>query len=103
MLREWNNILPKLKFTLELENNNKINFIRITFTKNHNCVQTSIYREPTATDFVIAKDSRHLFKYKLTGIGHFLNRLDNYPMQGDKKKDYKSSKTESISVPNWYY
>jgi hypothetical protein len=85
MLRECNNILPKLKYILELENN-KINFIRIIFTKNHNCVQTSIYREPTATDFAISKDSRHLFKYKLTGIGHFLNRLDNYPMQGDEKK-----------------
>jgi hypothetical protein len=36
MLDDFNNLAPTMKFTLEEEQNNKINFLDITITKNHN-------------------------------------------------------------------
>jgi hypothetical protein len=35
VLEDFNNLVPSMKFTSEIEQNNKINFLHITITKNH--------------------------------------------------------------------
>ena len=35
VLEDFNNLVPSMKFTSEKEQNNKINFLHITITKNH--------------------------------------------------------------------
>jgi nucleoside-specific outer membrane channel protein Tsx len=52
-LNIFNNIHPKIKFTIEKEINNKINFLDLSIEKNHNNLQLGIYRKPTATDLII--------------------------------------------------
>ena len=42
-----NTIHPKLKFTLEIEHNNSINFLDLTINKTNNTHTYKIYRKPT--------------------------------------------------------
>ena len=44
ILDKFNNLMPKLKFTLE-EEENKINFLDITITKDHENLTSDIYIE----------------------------------------------------------
>lgn len=58
MLSEFN-LSPKLKFTSEVEENGKINFLDITITKSQHTVDASIYRNSTTTDCIFPYDSFH--------------------------------------------
>jgi hypothetical protein len=49
-LQEFNNIHPKLTFTIEKEENNKINFLDITIQRTENKLTFGIHRKITATD-----------------------------------------------------
>lgn len=42
-----------MKFTMEEENDNKINFLDITISKEDNNISFSIYRKPSTTDTII--------------------------------------------------
>jgi nucleoside-specific outer membrane channel protein Tsx len=44
-LEEFNKIHPKIKFTIEKEENNKINFLDLSITKTHNKILLAIYRK----------------------------------------------------------
>jgi hypothetical protein len=68
MLDDFNNLAPTMKFTLEDEQNNKINLLDITITKNHNGLAFEIYRKPTATDTIIPNDSCHPREHKTAAI-----------------------------------
>jgi len=43
MLQEFNTVAPKLKFTFELEENDKTNFLDITIIKHQNKTDTIVY------------------------------------------------------------
>jgi hypothetical protein len=58
-LKQFNEINPKLQFTIEKEKDNVINFLDITITRNPNNVQHGIYRKPTTTDNIIHNTSCH--------------------------------------------
>ena len=64
VLNEFNSITPKLEFTLEEEQNEKINFLDFTIVKTHKGLSFDIYRNPTTTDLIIPKDSYHLLNKK---------------------------------------
>ncbi|KAJ8915301.1 hypothetical protein NQ315_014809 [Exocentrus adspersus] len=52
LLTKLNNVHPKISFTLELENNNSINFLDISINKSNQSLEFSIYRKLTQTDHV---------------------------------------------------
>jgi hypothetical protein len=54
----FNSIIPTIKFTMEDEKENKINFIDITISKEENNILFNIYRK-TTTDTIISNDSCH--------------------------------------------
>jgi hypothetical protein len=54
---EFNNIHPKIKFTMGKEIKNKINFLDLSIEKTHSNLQLGIYRKPIATDLIIHYDS----------------------------------------------
>jgi hypothetical protein len=58
-LNDFNAILPKLKFTAELETNNRINYLDITIHRTPTHWRMSIYRKPTFTDTIIPYTSNH--------------------------------------------
>jgi len=69
VLEDFNNLVPSMKFTLEKEQNNKINFLDITITKNHDGLSFEIYRTPTVTDIIIPNDSCHPREHKTEQLG----------------------------------
>jgi len=50
VLNSFNNITPRLNFTLELEKDNKLNFLELTITKTDKNLSFDIYRKHTSTD-----------------------------------------------------
>jgi hypothetical protein len=50
VLNSFNNINPKLRFSMEQEKDNKLNFLDITITKDINKLTYEVYRKPTTSD-----------------------------------------------------
>jgi len=86
MLEDFNNFIPTIKFTLEKEQNNKINFLDITITKNHDGLSFEIYRKPTATDSIISNDSCHHRENKTAAIRYYCNRLKTYKLTPESRQ-----------------
>jgi DNA mismatch repair ATPase MutL len=53
VVTEFNTIHPTINFTIENEENKKINFLDLTIHREHNKLDYTIYRKPTATDILI--------------------------------------------------
>ena len=65
---------PRIKFTIENENNNQLPFLDVLVTRTpNNELSTSVYRKPTHTDQFIHHQSNHPPKVK-TGIITTLTR-----------------------------
>jgi hypothetical protein len=76
-LEEFNTLHPKLKFTMEKETQNKINYLDLTITKKHNQLTFGIYRKPITTDSIIHNDSCHPYEYKKSAISYLINHMIN--------------------------
>jgi hypothetical protein len=86
VLTTFNNLHPKIKFTSELEQDCKINFLDITIHRSPNEIFTTVYRKPTASGYLIPHDSCHPFQHKLAGIHYLANRIAEYPMPEVERK-----------------
>ena len=81
LLKYTNSINSKIKFkTLELEQNNSINFLDLTITKNNNTLEYEIYRKQTTTDTVIHVDSYYPYNQKMAALKSFIHRLMTIPL-----------------------
>jgi hypothetical protein len=90
LLNHFNNLSPKFNFTLEKEENHKINFLDVTITRDPNKLSVDIYRKPTYTDVIIPHDSRHPKAQKLAAIRYLYNRMNtyqSYPGNFEKEKN----------------
>jgi hypothetical protein len=67
-LDTFNNIFPDIKFTMEEEKENQINFLDITISKVEDSTSFSIYRKPTTTDTIIPNGFRHPHEHILAAI-----------------------------------
>ena len=76
VIEDFNNLAPKLKFTLEEEQNNQISFLDITIKKNQKGLSFEVYRKPTTTDIIIPNDPCHPNEHKSAAIRYYRNRLD---------------------------
>jgi hypothetical protein len=85
VLKDFNTIHPKLKFTAECEENNQINFLDIILNRTHTNWRIAIYRKPTFTDTIIPYTSNHPTQHKQAAIRFLYNRLNTYNLQ---KEDY---------------
>jgi hypothetical protein len=85
-LYEFNNIHPNIKFTIEKEVNNTINFLDLSINKADNNLQLGIYRKPTTTDSIIHNDSCHPLEHKRAAINFLINRLNQYSLTHNNKK-----------------
>jgi hypothetical protein len=57
VLKEFNNINQNIQFTLELEQNNSINYLDLTIIRKPNNFEFKIYRKPTNTSTIIHASS----------------------------------------------
>jgi hypothetical protein len=83
-----NNLHPTIKFTLEIENNQRINFLDLTIIKdtNNNKLNYEIYRKPTNSGTIIPYQSQHDYKQKLSSFHALINRAFKIPMDDDKRQ-----------------
>jgi hypothetical protein len=79
-LKQFNEIIPKLQFTIEKEKDSVINFLDVTIIRNPNNVQCGIYRKPTTTD-IIHSTSCHPTEHKMLVISYLIHRMNTHPIQ----------------------
>jgi len=84
LLECFNNISPKLKFTIEKEMKHKINFLDITINREPNKMSIDIYRKPTYTDVIIPNDSCHPREHKMAAVHYLYSRMNTYQLSSGK-------------------
>jgi formamidopyrimidine-DNA glycosylase len=87
---------PTMNFTMEEENDNKINFLHITISKEDKNVSFNIYRKPTTTDTIIPSDSCHPSEHKLAAIRPLTNRLTTYTMNNTDTEKEKNTIKQTL-------
>ena len=73
-LSTLNEIHPSISFTMELEKNGKLPFLRVEIIRNSTPLDTKVYRKPTATGFLLHYNSHVDMKYKHSVLKTMLNR-----------------------------
>lgn len=84
-----NSLHPNINFTMEIEKNNKINFLDLTLTRSDNNIKFNIFRKPTQTDHMIPWESCHHISHKLAALNNLFHRLFSIPMS---KEDFEEEK-----------
>jgi hypothetical protein len=56
-LTEFNTVHPNIKYTIEKQENNKLNFLGINIISTLGKLTFNVYRKPTTTDLIIHNDS----------------------------------------------
>jgi hypothetical protein len=84
-LADFSEQQPTIKFTMERESHNSINFLDLTIHRNEKEFEFEIYRKPTQTDIIIPNDSCHPREHKTSSINYLLNRLNIYPVTNEAK------------------
>ncbi|KAK5647251.1 hypothetical protein RI129_002143 [Pyrocoelia pectoralis] len=74
------NNLSNIKFTMETEQNNSLNYLDLTLTRDNNTIQYNIYRKPTTTDVIIPYQSHHAPQIKNASFNFMFNRLLSTPL-----------------------
>ena len=80
-----NQLHPKIKFTVELEENGSLNFLDINISKDNNKHKFKMFRKPTYTDSLIPFNSNHPWSYKLAAFQSMFHRLLSIPLS---REDY---------------
>jgi hypothetical protein len=101
MINEFNTIHLTINFTIENEENNKLNFLDLTIHRKHNKLDYTIYRKPTATDIFIHNSSCHPIEHKLASINYITNRIHTYPL-AEQAKDTELNTIKTILKNNQY-
>jgi hypothetical protein len=87
----FNSISPDLNFTLELEQDDGLNFLDLTIKKMTTKMIFDIHRKPITSDNIILNNSCHLSEQKLVAIRYFINRINMYDIgHADNQKKQRS-------------
>ncbi|XP_049940670.1 uncharacterized protein LOC126416829 [Schistocerca serialis cubense] len=92
---EINKAHKNIKFTLEKEKENQINFLDITIKKENGKHTFNIFRKPTATDTIIHSTSNHPQSQKFAALRHMLHRLNRFPLS---KRNYEQEMNTIIQI-----
>jgi hypothetical protein len=77
-LTEFNKQTTSIKFTIEKEQQNSINFLDLSIHRKKKQLEFGIYRKPTQTDTIIPNDSCHPHEHKVASINYLMNRVHTY-------------------------
>ena len=80
ILNSFNSIHPNIQYSLEKEQNNKINFLDLKIEKCNNKIIFDIYRKPTTSKTSIHNQSICPTSYKFANFRYLLNRLNIIPL-----------------------
>ena len=82
-LSHINGLHDRIKFTMEIENNNSIAFLDVLVSKNNSRLTTTVYRKPTHTDRYLNYRSNHHPLIKSGIIKCLRNRALNVCSEGN--------------------
>jgi hypothetical protein len=83
---------------MEMEQNEKIDFLDITIQRTGNNLSHKIYRKPTATNTIIHNMSCQPIQHKTSVNKFMINRLNTYPM--NKEMWRRTQQNTYYSKPN---
>ena len=100
MLDDFNSVMSSMKFTLEEEENNKINILDITITKGHDGLSLEIYRKLKTTDILIPSDSCHPNEHKTAAFRYFYDKMKMYKLtpESQQKKETRYNESWLITI-----
>jgi hypothetical protein len=75
VLDTFNQIHPNLHYTIELEEDNKINYLDLTIHRKNDTFEFSNFRKHTYTDIIIPHNSCHPYEHRYAAVRYFINRL----------------------------
>lgn len=75
-----NSIHNNIKFTIEKEHNNSINFLDLSINKINNKHNFAVFHKPTHTDMTIHNTSCHPIQHKLASFFSMIHRLITLPL-----------------------
>jgi hypothetical protein len=82
----FNDITPKLNFTIEKETRGNIHFLDLTIHRDVNRFSMDIYRKPTYTDAILPIDSCHPTEHNYAAIRYLHNGLNSYQPSHEKRE-----------------
>lgn len=95
ILNILNSQVPSIKFTCEIEVNNRLSFLDLqVIKKSDRSLEFAVYHKPTSTMRVITSDSFCPFQYKLAAFHSMAYRLCSLPLSIEHfKNEYDYMKT----------
>jgi hypothetical protein len=100
MLDDFNIAIPNMKFTLEKEENIKINFLDITIAKGHDSLLFEICSKSTTTDVIIPNDSCHPGEHKTAAI-RFYNGMKSYKLTPEGQQKERNTVQQILANNNY--
>jgi hypothetical protein len=85
-LAKFNEQQPTMKFIIEKELRNCINFLNLSIHHKEKEMKFTIYRKPTQTDITIPNNSCHPHEHNMSIIDYLVNRLNTYPLSREAKE-----------------
>jgi hypothetical protein len=86
ILEQFNAQYKDLRFTLNEEINNQIEYLDLKLTNKQGHLETGVYRKPTTTDVTINSNSCHPREHKMAAYKSWLNRLCKLPINVENNK-----------------
>jgi hypothetical protein len=88
---ELNSLNQCLIFKSTTEENNAINYLDLTITRQNDSIHISIFRKPTTTDTTIHYSSKHPMEHKLAAFRYTINRSNNLPLKPEIKQQEENT------------
>jgi hypothetical protein len=99
--KQLNSTHKNIKFKMELEENQSINFLDLTISHNEDIHEFKIYRKPTYTDTVIPHESCHPQSHKMATFNSMVDRLLKIP-QSPQNFNKESKIIMNIAMNNGF-
>ena len=96
---QFNKFHRNLKFTMEQEADNSINFLDLTISKINNKLAFKIYRKPTTTSQTIHESSHHPHTQKIAAYHSLVNRLVSIPMTPEDFEEERNVIINTLRCP----
>jgi hypothetical protein len=101
ILNEFNKLQPTIKFTIEKELHESVNFLDLTIHREEKKLLFSINRKPIQTVIIIPSDSCYPYEHKFSSINNLLNRAHSCPITKEAK-EIELNTIRSILLNNRY-
>jgi hypothetical protein len=100
-LNHINKVHKTIKFKLEVEKDNIINFLDVKVIKKGSKLEFGVHRKPTQTDLIIPKDSNHPMSYKMASFRSLVYRLLTHNLSHSEFLKEKNT-IKQIAINNGY-